>query len=149
MSDRFFLRELRRKIAEYRLQPFVKMLGYVSMREFYDVLMAADVCLNLRYPTLGETSGSLLRALAAGRPTLVTDVHQYREFPDEVCWKISAGPEEKWEIAESLITLANRPDAREAMGAAALKYVQQFRWPRVAELYARAIEETVSEQRKK
>ena len=53
------------------------------------LIAAADIVLNLRYPTVGETSGTLLRALGLGRAVLVSDVGAASpNFPDDVCLKV-------------------------------------------------------------
>jgi glycosyltransferase involved in cell wall biosynthesis len=66
-------------IAEY-----VRLLGHVSEEEFHLYAFASDLCLNLRYPTAGETSATLLRLLACGRPVVVTDQVHVRDFPESV-----------------------------------------------------------------
>ena len=49
--------------------------GYLEDDEaLTDHLAACDVSLNLRWPTARETSGPWLRALAAGKPTVITDL---------------------------------------------------------------------------
>jgi glycosyltransferase involved in cell wall biosynthesis len=50
----------------------VRVTGRLELPDFVRWLAAADVVLCLRFPTYGETSGALLRALAIGRPVLVT-----------------------------------------------------------------------------
>ena len=50
------------------------LTGYVPDAEVAAHLAAADVCLCLRWPTGRETSASWLRALATGRPTVVTNL---------------------------------------------------------------------------
>jgi glycosyltransferase involved in cell wall biosynthesis len=62
----------------------VRLLGRVSEEDFHLYAFAADVCLNLRYPTAGETSATLLRLLACGRPVVVTDQVHVRDFPESV-----------------------------------------------------------------
>ncbi len=52
----------------------VTLTGYVPDDEVTAHLAAADVCLCLRWPTGRETSASWLRALATGRPTVVTNL---------------------------------------------------------------------------
>ena len=42
---------------------------------------AADVVVHLRYPTARETSAALLRVLAQGRPTIVSDLEQQADLP--------------------------------------------------------------------
>jgi len=48
--------------------------GFIEHDEIADYLEAADVCLCLRWPTSRENSAAWLRCLAAGRPTVVTDL---------------------------------------------------------------------------
>ncbi len=55
--------------------------GYVDERELPAYLGAVDVVSSLRFPSAGETSASWLRALAAGRPTIVTDLAQLADLP--------------------------------------------------------------------
>ena len=55
--------------------------GYVEDAGLGDCLAAADVCLCLRWPSGCETSASWLRCLAAGKPTVVTDLPHLGEIP--------------------------------------------------------------------
>ena len=55
--------------------------GYVEEAALGDCLAAADVCLCLRWPSGCETSASWLRCLAAGKPTVVTDLPHLGEIP--------------------------------------------------------------------
>ena len=55
--------------------------GYVEDAALGDCLAAADVCLCLRWPSGCETSASWLRCLAAGKPTVVTDLPHLGEIP--------------------------------------------------------------------
>lgn len=59
----------------------VTLTGFVADTEIADYLAAADVCLCLRWPTARETSASWLRCLAAGRPTVVTDLAHTVDVP--------------------------------------------------------------------
>lgn len=59
----------------------VVVTGFVQEREIADYLAAADVCLCLRWPTSRETSAAWLRCLAAGRPTIVTDLMHTTDVP--------------------------------------------------------------------
>jgi glycosyltransferase involved in cell wall biosynthesis len=55
--------------------------GYVSGVEYRDWMAATDVAVNLRFPTAGETSASLLRLLGDGKCTLVSAYRQFLEIP--------------------------------------------------------------------
>ena len=54
----------------------------------WSLMAACDVLVNLRYPTMGETSGSVIRALSLGKPLLVSDVGWFAELPDDVVLKV-------------------------------------------------------------
>jgi glycosyltransferase involved in cell wall biosynthesis len=62
----------------------VRATGRVSEEDLHLYAFASDLCLNLRYPSAGETSATLLRLLACGRPVVVTDQLHVRDFPDTV-----------------------------------------------------------------
>ena len=55
--------------------------GYVPDAALPEYLAAADVCLNLRWPTGRETSAAWLRCLAAGKPTVITDLVHTADVP--------------------------------------------------------------------
>jgi glycosyltransferase involved in cell wall biosynthesis len=67
----------------------ITFTGYVDdLAPYY---ARADRLVNLRYPTAGETSGTLIRALAAGKPVAVSDYAQFAELPDDCVVKIPLG----------------------------------------------------------
>ena len=64
-------------VAARGLTDRVVITGYVDGEaELTDLIAATDVVLNLRWPTARETSGPWLRALAAGKPTVIVDLLQ-------------------------------------------------------------------------
>src|SRR5207237_4386717 len=69
----------------------VTFTGYVDDEEFAAYFAAVDRLVNLRYPTAGETSGTLIRAFEAGKPVAVSDYAQFAEFPDDCVTKIAFG----------------------------------------------------------
>lgn len=105
------------------LEPVVQQPGAVDAATFETLLAAADVCVNLRWPTGGETSASLLRMLAAGRPTLVTNAGSFAEVPDDACVKIDLGPDEEDAIVRALLALASDPAHAATIGARARAFV--------------------------
>ena len=72
----------------------VHVTGFVDAATFARALTACDLALNLRYPTAGETSASLLRLLAAGRAALVSDYAQFRELPESAVVRVPLGRDE-------------------------------------------------------
>jgi glycosyltransferase involved in cell wall biosynthesis len=71
----------------------VTFVGYVPDDKIDDYLSASDVCLCMRWPTSRETSASWLRCLAAGKPTISTDLVHTVDVPtlDPRDWSVLAG----------------------------------------------------------
>ncbi len=72
----------------------IAFTGYVADEDFASYYFAADRLVNLRYPSAGETSGTLIRALDAGKPVAVSDYAQFAEFPDDCVTRIPFGEDE-------------------------------------------------------
>ena len=60
----------------------------------WELMIACDVHVNLRSPTMGETSGTAIRALALGKPLVVSDVGWFSELPDDVALKVPVDDDE-------------------------------------------------------
>ena len=86
---------------------------YVDERRLWSLMAAADVVVSLRAPTMGETSGSAIRALSLGRPLVVSDVGWFAELPDAVALKIPVGAGETETLHASLELLARDGRVRE------------------------------------
>jgi len=133
----FALEELIRTLG---LSAHVRVLGFTPIEKFVEYIGACDIVLNLRYPTVGETSGSLQRALGLGKAVIVSDVGAFAELPDEICMKVPTVPgraqEEEDFIFEYLSVLIARPDLAHAMGERAKEWVErECNWGSVAERY--------------
>ena len=68
----------------------VEVTGYADDAAFDRAIVEADVCLCLRWPTNREASGPWLRALAAGKPTVVNDLAHLVDLPtlDPRTWEV-------------------------------------------------------------
>jgi hypothetical protein len=112
-------------LHELRLDDAVRVVGFAPRATFEDYIAAADACLNLRYPTAGETSASLLRLFAAGKAVIVTRTGAYAELPDHVCAKIEPDEYEPASLYAHLEFFQQRPDVRAALGAHAYEFAAQ------------------------
>lgn len=115
--------DLRGLIARSSLADAVTVTGYVPREQFEDYVAAADLCVNLRFPTGGETSASLLRLLGAGRPTLVSAVGAFAELPPGVAAQVDPGPAEGDQILAYCRLLLGRPELAADLGARARAFV--------------------------
>ncbi|MGA3189381.1 MAG: methyltransferase domain-containing protein [Bryobacteraceae bacterium] len=115
----------------------VRHLGFAPIEDFNGYLGACDIVLNLRYPTVGESSGTMLRALGMGKAVIVSDVGSFREYPDEICMKVPVGAGEEDYIFEYLNLLVSRPEIAQALGTRARQWVErECNWDLVARRYA-------------
>ncbi len=112
----------------------------VSEARFQSLMAACDVLVNLRSPTMGETSGSVIRGLALGKPMLVSDVGWFAEIPDGAALKI---PVDDYEVATIAGALELASAHAAELGAAARDYVRrEHDLGFVADAYTAALEET-------
>jgi len=119
----------------------VRITGYVS-REIYECyLSAADVAVQLRTKSRGETSRAVLDSLAWGVPTVVNAHGWMAELPDGVTIKL---PDDvhSLDVARALEELHDRPDLRCRLGEAGRVYIKENHAPyKVARQYFEAIED--------
>src|SRR5579875_955783 len=128
-------------ISTLDLSAQARHIGFSPIDDFNGYLSACDIVLNLRYPTVGESSGTLLRALGLGKAVLVSDIGSFREYPDEICLKVPVGAGEEDLIFEYLNLLVSRPEVATEVGARAREYVsRECSWDRVAGRYAEFLE---------
>jgi glycosyltransferase involved in cell wall biosynthesis len=135
--------DLKALIEELNLVGPVIQVGYVpDLNLFVDWVHTADVVINLRDPTVGETSATALRAMAAGRPLIVFDHGWYREIPDEATIKTEPLDEEM--LVTAMLRLAGSSQLREQMGRAGQRYTREVCHPAaVAEAYVRTLSSTL------
>ncbi len=124
-------------IRSMGLSANVRVLGFTPIEDFVGYLGACDIVLNLRFPTVGESSGTLLRSLGLGKAVMVSEVGSFQEFPDDVCLKVPVGPGEEDLIFEYLNLLVSRPEVARQLGERARDYVaRECNWATVAAQYA-------------
>jgi glycosyltransferase involved in cell wall biosynthesis len=121
-SDSFDVPEIVRSL---KLTDRVTVTGYVSMDEFERRIAETDVAINLRDRTVGETSASVCRMMAAGVPCIVSNVGWYAELPDEAAVKIGIGANADAALLEQLRRLLDDSALRGRIGANALRYMRR------------------------
>ena len=119
----------------------VRLLGFRPIEEFVGYLAACDIILNLRYPTVGENSGTLMRSLGLGKAVIVSDIGSFSELPGSICLKAPVDASEEDHLFEYLNLLVSRPELRRELGAKAREWVEtECTWPKVARHYADFLE---------
>jgi len=72
----------------YGMEDCVEITGHITLEEFKQRIDQTDIALNIRERTVGETSASLVRLLAAGVCSVVAEQAWYAELPDDSVVKI-------------------------------------------------------------
>jgi glycosyltransferase involved in cell wall biosynthesis len=133
---------LEERIDRLGLRAAVDRHGYVDEARFWSLLAACDVCVSLRWPTMGETSAGVIRMLSLAKPIVVSHADAFGELPDDVALKVAPDEREVETLAASLLELIEDPARRRAMSEAARQFAsREHDLARVADLYAAALEQ--------
>jgi len=105
------------------LGPRVTLTGRLPVRDYRRWLAAADIAVQLRADSTGETSGAVKDALMAGLPVLVNAHGAMAELPAEACRALPDSFTEA-ELAQAMGELLASPEARRALGEAGRAWAQ-------------------------
>ena len=100
--------------------------GYLNGHDFKTILQNTDVVVNLRCPSMGESSAALMDAFAYGNACIVSNYNQYAEIPDSVCWKADVDHMEIPQLVAFLEVLLRNPDTKRQLGHNAFRYVRDY-----------------------
>ena len=113
---------LQELLARLGVRERTVVTGRVPLAELPAHIEAADAVAHLRYPTARETSAALLRILAQGRPTVVSDLEHLADIPAEAVVRADVADEEG-ELTRAIHRLAGDANLRRRLGAAARDFV--------------------------
>lgn len=123
-------------VRDLGLGDHVRLHGRVSPATLDAFLARADLCINLRHPTSGETSAMVMRALACGSPVVVSEGGWFAELPDDAVVKITAGDDEVKALAGVVEALERDPERLRKLAAGARRYARSRDPASRAECYA-------------
>jgi glycosyltransferase involved in cell wall biosynthesis len=112
--DRVFTPELRAGVT---------VTGRLEIDRFLLYMRACDVAVNLRHPTAGETSGTVVRLLGMGKPLIVNETGSFAEIPDDCCAKVPLDDSEEDLLLAYLRLLAGAPALRRRLGENARRHM--------------------------
>jgi hypothetical protein len=91
-------------LAARGLAGIATVRGAVDDRSFFEHMAAVDLLVALRYPTLGESSATIVQAMRLGKPVITTDHAQFGE--ERAALRIAPDEDEVGRIADALVALA-------------------------------------------
>jgi len=115
--------DIKNQIKDLGLSKSVIETGYVSENSIQDFLAISDFCINLRYPTAGETSRSVLQLMAGAKPVIVSNVGWFCELPNDCCLKVDVNSYEEDTLLEYMNLLASDEKVIRIIGRNAQNYV--------------------------
>jgi glycosyltransferase involved in cell wall biosynthesis len=133
--------QLAKGIVASGLSQRITITGWVDESTFLDYLGAADLAVQLRTLSLGETSGAVLDCMNHAVPTIVNANGAMAELPVDAVWMLTSAFEDG-ELRDALETLWSDKGRRQAMGLRARQVVQERHAPSCcARQYRDAIEQ--------
>jgi glycosyltransferase involved in cell wall biosynthesis len=127
---------LHRYVDAHGLAGDVAFAGYLSDVDFWRAASASDFGVNLRHPTMGETSGAVCRLAGFGLPLVVSNTGWFRELPDAFASKVPVGSDEVPRLSAEIEALAFDEERTRRRSAAAIAWGAERRPDRVADAYA-------------
>jgi glycosyltransferase involved in cell wall biosynthesis len=133
------------EIKRRGLEDTVIRTGFVTDEDFYRYLSIVDIFVNLRYPSMGESSATLLQAFSLSKACVITNDAWFAEIPDTCAVKIHADEQEIDELTDALAGLASDPDRRARLGVNARAYLEaQYAPAKVAQDYLAMADQVMS-----
>jgi glycosyltransferase involved in cell wall biosynthesis len=110
----------------------VRRIGHMRDATFALATEAVDCCINLRYPSAGETSGIGVRLMGMGKPVILTDGDENASLRDYSYLSVEPGIREEAHLFELLCLLAGSPEVGRAVGERAAEHILRYHSMRAA-----------------
>jgi len=118
----------------------IRITGFATPEAFRLYLMAADMAVQLRTQSRGETSGTVLDCMNHALPLIIDANGSMAELDPEAVWMLSDEFEDD-ALIEAMETMWREPERRRALGERAREIILSRHAPAVcAQRYAEAIE---------
>ena len=114
--------------------------GWTDSYTYINYCAAADLAVQLRCFSRGETSASVLDCMNYGLPTIYNANGAMAEIPDQVAWKLADNFEDN-QLVQALETLWSDKEQQTRLGEKAKEFILEHNMPRdCANKYALSIE---------
>ncbi|HZB44955.1 MAG TPA: methyltransferase domain-containing protein, partial [Pyrinomonadaceae bacterium] len=132
-------------VRESGLAGRVTVTGHVTLAEFERRIAETDIAVNIRERTVGETSASLCRIMAAGVAAVVSNVGWYAELPSDSVVKLDLDRDADAMLEAYLDRLIEDAPLRRRIGANARRHVlAEHDIERSADAYVAFIREVIA-----
>lgn len=98
--------------------------GYTSINEFKAFMHYSDLIINLRYPSMGETSASMVQIMKNGKCCIINADGWFAEIPNNAAYQVKRENLEK-NLEEAILKLINDDALRENIEKNAKAYIEK------------------------
>ncbi|MFT7484865.1 MAG: glycosyltransferase involved in cell wall biosynthesis [Candidatus Paceibacteria bacterium] len=128
--------DLRTAVDRLGLNNAVYVTGWMPEQDAWHALHAADLCVNLRGPSTGGTSGGACQALSMGRAVIVSDLPELSHIPGACVVRVPQDDRESDSLVREIKALQSDPSRlAELEQAARTTVTEELHWRHVAKRY--------------
>jgi glycosyltransferase involved in cell wall biosynthesis len=117
--------KIKKLIQENKLHDVVSMTGYLTDEALHNYINAADICINLRFPSTEVASGSLIEQLYFRKPVIATRTGFFAEVPDECIVKLDP-PVDVNELSAAIQRLMKDKELRERLAFNGASFASKY-----------------------
>jgi glycosyltransferase involved in cell wall biosynthesis len=127
-GDPDYFSTIEKSVKAHNLQNIIQFTHRVNSDEYFNYLSSADIAIQLRLNSMGETSASVLDCMNVGIPVIVNNHGSVGDLPSDVVYKISENFSVQ-ELADSIIKLINDYSMRKNLSLKSTNYVAEVLSP--------------------
>jgi glycosyltransferase involved in cell wall biosynthesis len=125
IAGEFVSRDLERALAPLLTDKRILRVGHLPEADFWRFASVTNLCVNLRYPRAGESSGIAVRMMGIGKPVVFTSGEEIARIPENACLRIDAGAAEQEMLRDTIVWLASDPEAAAEIGKRAAHHIAE------------------------
>ncbi len=129
IAGRFMSRDYQHSLQSDLENEQVILLPFGSEEEFWTRAKSVDVCVNLRSPSVAETSGVSVRLMGLGKSVIMTTPGEADDYPSGTCASVEPGEMEEDMLIAMMQWLSSSASDRRAMGELARQHVLEEHAP--------------------
>jgi hypothetical protein len=128
--------DLVREQSRRGLEGHVHVTGWLPEPEAWGAMGAAHLCVNLRGPSTGGTSGGACQALSLAKPVVISELPEFAHLPACCVLRLPHGESEAENLAAMVLRLREDPAELARMERAARESVEhELHWSHAARRY--------------
>ncbi|HEY7338372.1 MAG TPA: glycosyltransferase family 4 protein [Bryobacteraceae bacterium] len=126
VQGEFASTDLERLLApQIRNDPRILRTGFLDQANFWKWAAAADVCVNLRFPTAAEASGIAVAMMGIGKAVVFSSGEEIARMPEDACLRVDPGQAEEKMLGDYLRWLTADREASVEIGRRAAAHIQR------------------------